>query len=144
MAFVYICPDGSPGAKGKNDWKDNVAILKLQQGHWYPSAMNMVNGSILVIGGFGLATDPNLNALLYNPMKPLRERITAMANTTVARMYLSEAITLLVGHVLVSGSDPEDSVNPQEHRIETFTPPYLLRVLPRPTFSMTNRDWAFG
>lgn len=307
-------PDGSPGVKGKNDWEENVNVLKLQAGRWYPSAMVMANGSILVVGGekgsndapvpsleilpytgtpplymdwlertnpnnlypflsvlpsggifvaywnearildektfntiktlpqipgavndpmggrtyplegtavllpqiapytepltvlicggstegvanaldncvsiqpdaakpkwviermpsprvissiaplpdgtylilngaqhgvagFGLASDPNLNALLYDPKKPIGSRITVMANTTVARLYHSEAITLLDGRVLVSGSDPEDGVHPQEYRIETFTPPYLLNNLPCPTFNTSNKDWSYS
>ncbi|GAB0136237.1 hypothetical protein EsDP_00004548 [Epichloe bromicola] len=307
-------PDGSAGKPGKNDWEENAAVLKLQQGRWYPTAMNMANGSILVIGGeigsndkpvptleilpptgtkplymewlertdpnnlypftcvlpsggifvayynearildennfgtkktlpnipgavndpmggrtyplegtavllpqhapytdplgvlicggsttgaanaldncvsiypdsenpkwalermpsqrvmtcmaplpdgtylilngaqhgvagFGLAKDPNLNALLYDPRKPLGSRITVMANTTVARLYHSEAITLLDGRVLVSGSDPQDGVNPEEYRVETFTPPYLKRGKPRPTFTVANKDWNYG
>ncbi|PHH91458.1 hypothetical protein CDD83_359 [Cordyceps sp. RAO-2017] len=310
---LYV-PDGSPGVPGKNDWQENVDVLKLQDGRWYPSAMNMANGSVLVIGGevgsngapvptlellpptgskplrmdwlertdpnnlypfvcvlpsggifaaywnearildentfatiktlpnmpgavndpkggrtyplegtavllpqrapygdplgvlicggstngpanaldncvstypdspnpqwtlermpsprvmpcmaplpdgtymilngarhgvagFGLGKDPNLNALLYDPAKPVGRRITVMANTTVARLYHSEAITLLDGRVLVSGSDPQDGVNPQEYRVETFTPPYLLRGKPRPTFSLADTDWKYG
>ena len=44
-------PDGSPGVWGTNDWQENVDELSLQLGRWYPSAMNMMNGSILVVGG---------------------------------------------------------------------------------------------
>ncbi|KAK0632014.1 hypothetical protein B0T14DRAFT_490452 [Immersiella caudata] len=98
------------------------------------------------VAGFGLANNPNLNALLYDPSKPLNRRITVAANTTIARMYHSEAITLLDGRVLVSGSNPEDGVNPEEYRVEVFLPPYLLSGLPRPTFNLpeANRDWAYG
>ncbi|KND94716.1 putative fungistatic metabolite [Tolypocladium ophioglossoides CBS 100239] len=104
----------------------------------------ILNGAHHGVAGFGLATDPNLNALHYDPTKPIGRRITVMANTTVARLYHSEAITLLDGRVLVSGSDPQDGVNPQEYRVETFTPPYLLRGKPRPTFKLANTDWAYG
>ena len=44
-------PDGSAGVKGVNDWQENVAEVALQTGRWYPSAMMMTNGSILVVGG---------------------------------------------------------------------------------------------
>ncbi|TFK51378.1 copper radical oxidase [Heliocybe sulcata] len=44
-------PDGSPGVNGTNDWEENVNELSLQQGRWYPSAMVMSNGSVLVVGG---------------------------------------------------------------------------------------------
>jgi hypothetical protein len=104
----------------------------------------IANGAHKGVAGFGLATDPNLNALLYDPRKPVGSRITVMANTTVARLYHSEALTLLDGRVLISGSDPQDGVNPQEYRVETFTPPYLLSGKPRPTFTLQNRDWDYG
>lgn len=102
------------------------------------------NGAKAGVAGFGLANTPNLNAVLYNPSKPKGSRMTVMANTTVARMYHSEAITLLDGRVLISGSDPQDGVNPQEYRVETFSPPYLLSGKPRPTFQLANKDWVYG
>ena len=103
----------------------------------------IVNGAKQGVAGFGLATGPNLNALLYDPAKPVGRRISIMANTTIARLYHSEAITLLDGRVLISGSDPQDGVNPQEHRVEVFIPPYLLTGKPRPTFTLSTRDWTF-
>jgi hypothetical protein len=102
------------------------------------------NGAHAGVAGFGLATGPNLNALIYNPEKPLGSRFTVAANTTIARLYHSEAITLLDGRVLISGSDPEDGINNQEYRVEVFTPPYLLTGKPRPTFAITNKDWSYG
>ncbi|OBR15647.1 WSC domain-containing protein [Colletotrichum higginsianum IMI 349063] len=102
------------------------------------------NGAQQGVAGFGLATNPNKNALLYDPAKPIGERITVMANTTIARMYHSESITLLDGRVLVTGSDPEDGVNPQEYRVEVFNPPYLTSKKERPTFTLANTDWAHG
>jgi hypothetical protein len=44
-------PDGSPGVWGKNDWQENVKEVSLQAGRWYPTAMVMANGSILIVGG---------------------------------------------------------------------------------------------
>lgn len=67
-----------------------------------------------------------------------------MANTTVARLYHSEAILLLDGRVLASGSDPQDDVNPQEYRVEVFTPSYLLTGRPRPVFSLNDTEWDYG
>lgn len=104
----------------------------------------IVNGAKAGNAGFGLATKPNLNAVLYDPTKPKGSRMTVMANTTVARMYHSESITLLDGRVLISGSDPQDGVNPQEYRVETFTPPYLLSGKPRPSFTLEDKDWEYG
>jgi hypothetical protein len=106
----------------------------------------IANGAQHGVGGFGLATNPNLNALLYDPSRPVGSRISIMANTTIARLYHSEAITLLDGRVLISGSDPQDGVNPQEYRVEVFVPPYLLNGKPRPSFTIEQgqRDWAYG
>ncbi|CCC06458.1 hypothetical protein SMACR_04850 [Sordaria macrospora] len=101
----------------------------------------IANGAHHGFAGFGLANNPNKNALLYDPTKPVGSRITVMANTTIARMYHSEAITLLDGRVLISGSDPQDNVNPEEYRVEVFVPPYLLNGKPRPSFTLQNRDW---
>lgn len=96
--------------------------------------------------GFGLASDPNYSAVLYDPSKPMNSRMTVMANTTVARLYHSEAVLLDDGRVLISGSDPEDQrpFAPQEYRNEVFVPPYLLKGGPRPSFSLSTDDWAYG
>lgn len=104
----------------------------------------IVNGAHKGQAGFGLAEDPNLNAVLYDPGAPPNQRMSVLANTTVARLYHSEAITLSDGRVLISGSDPQDNINPQEYRVEVFVPPYLLSGLPRPTFTITNTDWAYS
>jgi hypothetical protein len=47
---MYL-PDGSPGVKGTNQWVEDRSNLKLQVARWYPSALVMANGSILVVGG---------------------------------------------------------------------------------------------
>jgi hypothetical protein len=104
----------------------------------------LLNGAQQGVAGFALASDPNLNAVLYDPSKPVNHRMSVMANTTVARLYHSEAILLLDGRVLVSGSDPIDTRYPEEYRVETFIPPYLLSGLPQPTFTITNKDWTYG
>lgn len=90
----------------------------------------IMNGAQQGVAGFGLAINPNLNALLYDPSKPLHKRISSLANTTIARMYHNEATLLMDGRVLVSGSDPEnlDGAYPQEYRVEIFIPPYLMAL----------------
>lgn len=104
----------------------------------------IVNGAKKGVAGFGLAESPNLNAVLYDPSKPVNQRMSIMANTTVARLYHSEAITMQDGRVLVSGSDPQDGKNPEEYRVEVFEPPYALSGLPKPAFTITNKDWSYG
>jgi len=106
----------------------------------------IVNGAHQGVAGFGLATSPNLNAILYDPTKPVNNRFTVMANTTVARLYHSEAILLDDGRVLVSGSDPQDDRFPEEYRVEVFVPPYLMGNPTRPSIKLgtNSSDWAYG
>jgi len=60
-------------------------------------------------------------------------------------MYHSEAVLLADGRILISGSDPEDNVNPQEYRIEVYIPPYLAdgRVQPQIT-GLPVAHWTYG
>lgn len=68
----------------------------------------IMNSGQQVFAGFGLDTNLNHNAVLYDPSKPLHARMSVIANTTIDRLYHSEAILLQDGRILVSGSDPED------------------------------------
>lgn len=104
----------------------------------------ILNGAHQGFGGFGLASDPNRNAVLYDPRKPVNARFSVMANTTVDRLYHSEAILLDDGRVLVSGSDPEDNIHEQEYRVEVFIPPYLMDNPIQPTINISNTDWSYG
>ena len=47
----FYSPDGSAGVNGTNDWEEDVQTLALQRGRWYPTALVIANGSILVVGG---------------------------------------------------------------------------------------------
>lgn len=104
----------------------------------------MVGGAQRGQAGFALADMPNLNALLYDPRKPVGSRMTVMANTTIERMYHSEAILLNDGRVMISGSDPQDVRFPQQYIIEQFLPPYLLNGKPKPSFQAAHTDWNYG
>jgi hypothetical protein len=104
----------------------------------------ILNGAHVGVAGFGLASDPNHNALLYDPTKPINSRISIMANTTIDRFYHSEAILLQDGRVLVTGSDPETDGLEQEYRIEAFIPPYLKTGKPAPSYTITDTDWKYG
>jgi Domain of unknown function (DUF1929) len=104
----------------------------------------ILNGAHQGTAGFGLGKDPNLNAVLYDPSKPVNNRMSVMANTTIARMYHSESMLLPDGRVLVSGSDPLDPEYPEEYRVEVFLPPYLLSGAARPNFTIQETDWAYG
>ncbi|KAI0154753.1 putative glyoxal oxidase [Xylariaceae sp. FL1272] len=157
---VLMCGGSTPGS---SDALDNCASI-------YPEAANpkwvlermpskrvmscmaplpdgtylIANGAQHGVAGFGLATNPNLNAVLYDPAQPIGSRMSIMANTSVPRLYHSEAITLLDGRVLITGSDPQDGVHNEEIRVEVFTPPYLYSTKPRPSFTVANKDWTYG
>lgn len=129
----------------------------------------IVNGAHQGVAGFGLAEDPNLSAVLYDPTQPVGQRMSILNNTIVARLYHSEATVrsfpprsyrqsptelalqlLNDGRVLVSGSDPQTlnpdgSVKyPEEMRIEVYIPPYLNQGRTQPTFTIQNTDWEYG
>jgi len=86
----------------------------------------IVNGAKQGVAGFGLSEDPNMVAVLYDPTKPVGSRMSILGETIVARMYHNEAITLLDGRVLITGSDMQDQrvppVYPQEYRVGKYYP----------------------
>lgn len=104
----------------------------------------IMNGAYNGRAGFGLAQNGNRGAVMYDPTKPVGARMTQLANSTISRLYHSEAVLMMDGRVLVSGSDPQDEINPQEHRLEYFSPDYILSGAARPTFTIQNKDWAYG
>ncbi|KAI0052846.1 copper radical oxidase [Auriscalpium vulgare] len=110
----------------------------------------IMNGAQQGVAGFGLADDPNLSALLYDPSRPVHNRISILNTTTIARLYHSEATLLPDGRVLISGSDPQ-TLNadgtpkfPEELRIEVYIPPYLNQGFVPPSFNISNTDWTYG
>lgn len=116
----------------------------------------VVNGAQLGIAGFGLADNPTLTALLYDPTLPIGSRFSILNTTIVARMYHSESILLHDGRVLISGSDPlttvlnpdgtiDESLSyPEEYRNEVYIPPYLVAGLTQPTYTITETDWDYS
>ena len=51
----------------------------------------IMNGAQQGVAGFGLATDPNMNAILYDPSQPVGSRFSILGSTSIARMYHSES-----------------------------------------------------
>lgn len=97
-----------------------------------------VNGCNVGAQGFGIASDPTREVLLYDPEKPNGQRWSRGATSGIARLYHSVALLLLDGTLMVAGSNPvempilkpragqtpsEDYVT--EFRVENYTPPYL-------------------
>ncbi|KAF8534900.1 putative glyoxal oxidase precursor [Trichophaea hybrida] len=157
---IMICGGSTPGPEIALDncvsispevTNANWTIERMPSKRVIPCMAALPDGTYLIMNGgqqgragFGLVTEPNHNAVLYDPSKPINQRMTVMANTTIDRLYHSEAVLLQDGRVLVSGSDPEDVRFVQEYRVEVFLPPYLLSGATRPTFSITNTDWSYG
>ena len=103
-----------------------------------------LNGANLGAQGFQQASRPTLQALLYTPDKPLGQRWSTLASSTIPRLYHSVALLLLDGTVMVAGSNPveqpkdvPDAQDPfvTEWRVENFIPPYLQgeAAIRRPT-----------
>lgn len=141
---VSINPD-QPGANWTIERMPSKRVISCMAA--LPDGTYLIaNGAMLGRAGFGLATEPNYNSVLYDPTKPEHARMTVMANTTIARLYHSELTLLDDGRVLVSGSDPEDerAFAPQEYRNELWIPPYILNGAPRPSFNLSHIDWNFG
>nr|CEG04248.1 unnamed protein product [Fusarium clavum] len=159
---VLIC--GGTTHEPGNDALDNCVLMApdVEGAEWtiermpskrvMPNMVALPDGRYLILGGaqvgrggFGLADNSNLNAVMYDPVEPLGQRMTVLANTTISRLYHSEAVLLSDGKVLVSGSDPQDQgKHPQEKRIEYFWPDYLLSGATQPKFTIANKDWTYG
>jgi hypothetical protein len=128
----------------------NASRLEAKQFSFADGTYMILNGAHQGVAGFGLATDPNLSAILYDPSQPIGHRMSILNNTIVARLYHSEATLLPDGRVLVSGSDPQtyypngSFVYPEEMRIEVYVPPYLSQGLQQPEFTITETDWDLG
>ncbi|PQE06279.1 glyoxal oxidase protein [Rutstroemia sp. NJR-2017a BBW] len=112
-----------------------------------PEGRGMVEGTLLADGtvvwlnggdtgaqGFGLAKNPTLEALLYDPTKAKGQRFQTLAASTIPRLYHSVALLLLDGTLMVAGSNPvempklqPDAADPYvtEFRVENYVPPYL-------------------
>ncbi|KAJ7280578.1 hypothetical protein C8J57DRAFT_1711667 [Mycena rebaudengoi] len=160
---VLVCGGGTPAPGPTTPALDNCVSIQpeVENATWtierMPSPRVMacmvalpdgtfliLNGALHGVAGFGLAHGPNLGALLYDPDKPVNQRISILNSTIVARLYHSEAILLPDGRVLVSGSDPQDKINPEEFRIEVYYPPYLTQGFIQPEFTLLTKDWEYG
>jgi hypothetical protein len=88
---LYV-PDGSAGVPGTNEWIEDPGVLQLQVPRWYPSAMIMPNGSILIIGGEIGSNDAEQPTLEILPATGVPEvgTISGYSNTTVYLDFLQE------------------------------------------------------
>ena len=106
------------------------------------------NGKILIINGARVGKTgataigtPNQrgaapDVIMYDPYAPVGQKFKVFAASPIQRLYHSTAVLLPDGRTLVAGTD-EATFTPTtcyEHRIEAFTPPWLLNldINPRP------------
>ncbi|KAI7853782.1 glyoxal oxidase N-terminus-domain-containing protein [Circinella umbellata] len=118
-----------------------------------PDGVFLADGTVLWINGCqrGWAGynkrnhDPTFDPLIYDPEKAVNKRWTqGLANTDIARMYHSVAITVPDGRVWIAGSNNNNPSNvtaeyPTEFRVEYFSPPYLFKSATRPLISHVPR-----
>ncbi|KZT66328.1 copper radical oxidase [Daedalea quercina L-15889] len=104
----------------------------------------IANGAQAGVAGFGLGSDSNYQALLYDPSQPVHQRISLLNTTIVALMYHSELTLLPDGRALVYGSDPQTPGYPEEMRIELYYLPYVTDGRTQPNFTVEENDWDHG
>ncbi|KAF2192656.1 carbohydrate-binding module family 18 [Zopfia rhizophila CBS 207.26] len=101
-----------------------------------------VNGANHGAQGFGIAGDPTLDVLIYDPAQPLGKRWSTGPKSTIPRLYHSVALLLLDGTLMITGSNPVEQpiLEPTtkdpyvtEFRVEIYTPPYLQGNPTRPS-----------
>jgi len=113
------------------------------------------NGEILIINGaekgsagWELASNPALAPYLYRPNALAGQRLTALAASTIPRMYHSSANVLPDGRIFVGGSNPHagyvlsGTKFPTELRLEAYSPYYLDQSYStsRPTIVSLSKD----
>lgn len=120
----------------------NWTLEPMPAGRGALDALNLPDGTLLLLNGYGtgadgfvLASDPALEALIYDPKAPMGERFTTAGLSEVPRICHSVAVLLLDGTVLVAGSNANEMpvLEPTggkeefvtEFRVERFVPPYL-------------------
>lgn len=161
---ILIC-GGSASAKATTPADDTCGKINLghQEPKWemdtfvhkrvMPDGVFGTDGSIIWLNGCqrGYAGykdanhDPTFDPLIYHPEKALGSRWQqGLANTDIARMYHSVALTLPDGRIWIAGSnsvDPPDiyAKYPTEYRVEYFSPPYLFKSNTRPKISHVPR-----
>lgn len=145
-----LSSSSSSSSSNNNNKNPTWELDSLPQGRTMLDNILLPDGTILFLNGahigsqgFGLADDPLLQVLIYEPLAPFGSRWTTGANSTIPRLYHSIAMLLLDGSVLVAGSNPNEmpvveedddrsssssdggNFFQTEFRTERYFPPYL-------------------
>lgn len=110
-----LSSSSSSSSSSNNNKTPTWELDSLPQGRTMLDNILLPDGTILFLNGahigsqgFGLADDPLLQVLIYEPLAPFGSRWTIGANSTIPRLYHSIATLLLDGSVLVAGSNPNE------------------------------------
>ena len=131
----FYTPDGSAGVNGTNDWEEDQKLLQLQVrwcihfystckasmlnefavqgGRWYPTALVMSNGSVLVMGGevtANGAADPTVEIVPRIPGGSTKVSLDFLERTTPNNLYPFVHI-LPSGRIFVGEFERTDSFN---------------------------------
>ena len=110
IGIRLYAPDGSPGVNGTNDWEEDTSNLQLQvciaylstsrisvfrespmqSGRWYPTALVMANGSVVIMGGelgAGAPANPTLEILPRIPGGDTRIFLDWLQRTEPNNLY---------------------------------------------------------
>lgn len=90
-------PDGSPGVPGANNWEENLDTLALLAGRWYPSAMNMANGSVLVVGGEDGEPPCHPLSSFCSPTLPTQDPTGLPSRTLRSFLHRTESLSTRTG-----------------------------------------------
>jgi hypothetical protein len=113
-----------------------------------PDSVLLPDGTVVVVTGSATGKadagiDPVLEIELFDPQT---ENWSLMAPMRVPRLYHSTAVLLPDARVAILGKDGIFNPAPYhypEHRVETFSPPYLFRG-PRPMIATAPAQVGYG
>jgi hypothetical protein len=115
------------------------------------NAVLQPNGKILMFNGarlgqtgataIGAPTQRGaaVDCMLYDPKAPTGKKIQVLQSSPIQRLYHSTALLLPDGTTMIAGTDEAafDAPGAYEHRVEIYTPPWLMKpnTNPRPVIT---------
>jgi hypothetical protein len=85
-----LTPSGGPGVPGTTNWEEDLNVSQLQRPRWYPTALTMANGSVLIMGGEDTNSgneQPNLEILPRIPGGDTTVYLDFLAQTYPFNLY---------------------------------------------------------